>query len=249
MLDQTLMLNGAAGEETLGAAGKWHSVRDAITAEFRPTAKLITSESKPVALVKQLTQGAAMRSAPPTLTSAVSEPTGELDPVGQANAARQAYERPATVRTVELAVVIEADGQPSTIEVLKPSGVSAFDDAAISAVRRALRERQRAEPDGHADGLPPARVVARMRVSAGRAVELPHLVPAREPTANNARHPVRGLLGGFTGQFDETSRYARADRPLGDIVSTQVELISVTPAPPEATAPGPVSPAAPRTAQ
>jgi TonB family protein len=225
MLEQTLNLGNGGGQESLGAAGSWQEVRAAIVAEFKPTAELITSEAKPVAVAKQLVNGAPMRSQAPTLTGAVTEPTGELDPVGQADAARQVYERPVNIRTVELAATIEADGRVSNLSVLTPSGSSAFDDTAIAAVRRGLRDRAGADP-GH-------RVLVRLRLSAGRAITLPRVVPLREPTQQNARQPTpRGLAATGAMQFDETTGAVHATPPLSNRLNAQVELISVTAAPP-----------------
>ena len=248
MLDQTLMLGGAGGNQSLGAAGRWSQVRDAITAEFHPSAALITTEAKPQAVAKQLTQGAKMRSGPPSMVTAVVEPTGDLNSVGQADAARAAYERPVNVRKVELAAVIEGDGRLSAVDVTMPSGSSAFDDVAVAAVRHAFQNRPPADADDQPSSGPPRRLIAHMRVTAGRAVVLPRVVPAREPIAANVRMPTQGVVGTNSGQFDETTGYVHVDRPFGDRITTQVELISVSPAPPPRT-PASTPPAAPRKAE
>ena len=242
MLEQTLALGGVPSRESLGAAGSWAEVRAAISAEFKPSAQLITADSKPLAVAKQLTSAGPLRSGPPTLSAATEEPTGELDPVAQTDAARKAYERPVNVRTVELLAVIEPDGQLSDISVLIPSGNSAFDDAAIAAVRSGFRDRP--SPDRGAYPQSPAggRLNARLRISAGRAVSLPRIVPLRERPQQNLRLPSRGLVATGSGQFDETSGAVNADPPFANRLSTQIELISVTPAPPAA-ASGPAAPA------
>lgn len=236
MLEQTLALGGVAPRDSLGAAGSWAEIRAAITAEFKPTAALITSDSKPQAVVKQLVSPGPMRSAPPTLATAAEEPTGELDPVGQADAARKAYERPVNVRTVELLAVIEADGRLSTISVLIPSGNSNFDDMAIAAVRHGFSLRDRAAPD-RSEYPQGSRLNVRLRVSAGRAVALPRIVPLRERPQQNLRLPSRGLIATGSTQFDETTGHVATDPMFANRLSTQIELLSVTPAPPPAPPP------------
>lgn len=231
MLEQTLVLGGVPPRDSLGPAGSWAEIRAAISAGFQPTAALITSDSKALAVAKQLTSAGPLRSGPPTLAAAAEEPTGELDPVGQADASRKAYERPVNVRTVELLAVIEADGQLSTIDVLVPSGSSAFDDAAIAAVRRGFRAQWPPDRSAYPQGPVGSRLNVRLRVSAGRAVSLPRIVPLRERPQHNLRLPSRGLVATGTAQFDETTGAVNADPPFKNRLSTQIELISVTPAP------------------
>ena len=155
----------------------------------------------------------------------MTAPTGELDPVDQADAARQVYERPVNIRTVELAATLEADGRLADVKVLTPSGSGAFDDTAVTAVRRGLRDRPGADPG--------SRVVVRLRLSAGRAITLPRVVPLREPPQPSTRQPAtRGLASTGSMQFDETTGAVTADRPLSNRLNSQVELISVTSAPP-----------------
>lgn len=234
MLEQTLALGGVPSRDSLGAAGSWAEIRAAISAEFKPTAQLITADSKPLAVTKQLTSAGPLRSGPPTLAAAAQEPTGELDPVAQTDAARKAYERPVNVRTVELLAVIEPDGRLSSVSVLIPSGSSAFDDAAIAAVRSGFRARPGSDRSAYPQEPEGGRLNARLRVSAGRAVSLPRIVPLRERPQQNLRLPSRGLVATGAAQFDETSGTVNADPPFTNRLSTQIELISVTPAPPAA---------------
>lgn len=247
LLEQTLMLGGVPPRDSLGAAGSWSEVRAGIVAEFKPTAELITGDNKAVAVAKQLTRGTPLTSGPPTLAAAAVEPTGELDPVAQTDAARQVFERPVNLRTVELAAFIEEDGRLSAVEVLIPSGNRAFDQAAIAAVRAGFRARSdrlsgdRGPPDRRLDG----RLMARLRVTAGRAVTLPRVVPLREPPQQNLRLPSRGFVGTSTMHFDETSGAVSSPPPFSNRLSTQVELISVAPAPPAPASPSPPGPAAP----
>ncbi len=237
MLEQTLALGGVPPRDSLGAAGNWAEVRAAISAEFKPTAQLITADSKPLAVAKQLTSAGPLRSGPPTLAAATEEPTGELDPVAQTDAARKAFERPVNVRTVELLAVIEPDGRLSNLSVLIPSGSSAFDDAAIAAVRSGFRSRPSPDRSAYRQGLEGPegdRLNVRLRVSAGRAVSLPRIVPLRERPQQNLRLPSRGFVATGAAQFDETSGAVNADPPFANRLSTQIDLISVTPAPPAA---------------
>src|SRR5262245_48296167 len=68
MLEQTLGLGGGPPRDTLGiATGNWGEARTAIAAEFKPTVEQITSDSKPLALAKQLTRATEPRGGPPTL--------------------------------------------------------------------------------------------------------------------------------------------------------------------------------------
>ncbi len=253
LLEQTLLLGGVPPRDSLGAAGSWSEVRAGIVAEFKPTAELITGDNKAQAVVKQLTRGTPLTSGPPTLAAAAAEPTGELDPVAQTDAARQVFEKPVNLRTVELAAFIEEDGRLSAVEVLIPSGNRAFDQAAVAAVRTGFRARadrpsgDRGPPDRRPDGRQDGRLIARLRVTAARAVTLPRVVPLREPPQQNLRLPSRGFVGTGTMQFDETTGAVGSTPPFANRLSTQVELISVAPAPPPAPAasPSPSGPAAP----
>lgn len=242
LLEQTLRLGGVPPRDSLGGAGSWSDVRAGIVAEFKPTAELITSDSKPLAVAKQLTRGTPLSSGPPSLAAAAVEPTGELDPVAQTDAARAVFERPVNFRTVELAATIEEDGQLSALEVLLPSGSRAFDEAAMAAVRSGFGNRGRPDrPPAERRGALDGRLIARLRVTAGRAVTLPRVVPLREPPQHNLRLPSRGLVGTGGIQFDEASGAVSSQPPFSNRLSTQVELISVAPAPP----PAPRPPAAP----
>ena len=77
MLEQTLALGGCAVARVAGgrrAAGPRSERRLAPSSSLRRS--LITADSKPLAVAKQLTSAGPLRSGPPTLSAASEEPTG-----------------------------------------------------------------------------------------------------------------------------------------------------------------------------
>jgi hypothetical protein len=180
-----------------------------IQARFQPTRTLITEDSKPHAVLRQVT------SLPPPVGGSpgrVLPPSPLIEAQDAAEAVRQAYEHPTYERTAEVTVVTGAGGEIVRIEVSASSGQQHFDEVGVEAVRSALTG-QRSNPK-----LRDVRM--RWRLRASYAVTMPRvLVPLGRGLP--VPQPV-------WWEFNEANGTIATKRAFADKIDTEVSLISVT---------------------
>lgn len=201
--------------------GDFADARRAIDAEFHPTTPMITGDSKPAAVGKQILN-AKPEPAPPGRVNVA--PHGDLDVGEQVEAVHEAMQRPASTRSVDIVAVVDREGRILAIDVASPSGNAAFDRTALDSVKAALRD--------HPSTGQRTALRTRWRLTAGRAVRLPRvgsMIAPQTQGAGKTREPVRfgfGASGGMS--FDETTgRVAPPPVPFSDKIETRIELISV----------------------
>lgn len=204
------------------ALADWGAIWRAASTRFRPTREQITDETKPKMLMRQLTSPSPPVQDAPGRKLSTDPHVEQQDAV---DAVQRGYERPATTRTVELAVHTSATGQVLAIDVILPSGSAQLDGEAMQALRDAFA------------AYPPQEerrpMLSRWRVRAGYAVTLPKALAPMTDRAANARTPSRGipLLVPFWQTFDANGSpgSSQTNHAFAGKIETQVELLSQLP--------------------
>lgn len=210
------VLPTAVLRDSLGDASRYDTgpLRSAVEREFHPTAEQITADGKAQALTKQLTRAKVPSTGTGSLASAALEPTGKSADSDLVDAAQVAYEQPSNRSTVVIAAVIGSEGQVVSTRVAESSGRAGFDDAAELAVQRGLREQPLRSLRSS--------VQLKIRLTGKRAVRLPNVGVAAGG---------RTFLPQARFQFEETTGKVRPQLrvPLSDVITTQIEVLSIIP--------------------
>lgn len=210
------VLPTAVLRDSLGDASRYDTgpLRAAVEREFHPTAEQITADGKAQALTKQLTRAKVPSTGTGSLASAALEPTGKSADSDLVDAAQAAYEQPGNLSSVVIAAVISSEGQVVSTRVAESSGRAGFDDAAELAVQRGLR----VQPLRNLQSS----VQLKIRLTGKRAVRLPNVGVAAGG---------RTFLPQARFQFEETTGKVRPQLrvPLSDVITTQIEVLSILP--------------------
>lgn len=206
--------------DTTMSLADWGAIRRAASTRFRPSRELITDDSKPKVLAKQLVSAGPPPPDPPGRKISTDEHVEAQDAV---DATRSLYERKVSQRSVEITVHTGATGQIESMQVTFASGNPRFDEEAMVCLRDAFA------------AYPPMEerrpFVSRWRVRGGYGIALPRSLAPMTPRASNARMPARGIRipVPLWGTFDETTGVGKANYAFSDQIESQVELISHTP--------------------
>lgn len=195
----------------------WSEIRRNIKAQFCPTRTLITEDSKPRAVLRQMTNVPSPVAGPPGRPLPADD---NADAQESVDAVQRAYERPASERVAEIVVVTAAGGDLISATVSIPSGSHRFDEAAVEAVRAALTEHPPYEER--------RQVITRWHIRGSYAVTMPRVLAPRVEQRSNARMPRRGipLPQPVWINFDESTGRLYVKRAFEDKIETEVTLVS-----------------------
>jgi TonB family protein len=191
----------------------WRETERRIREVFHPPLDAVATGAAPAALVAQ------------TLFNK-PEPRPDHRPgsrdfaaLNDADLAHEAARRARPGLSVEVEARLGVDGRLDSARVVVSSGRPRLDQAALAAVQQQVGW----QPPPVVDGLR----VARFRISAARRVTPLDLNPVLSPRSGG----LRGLSPTARFGFDEAHGKIKAERPFSQDVVTEVQLISLEPAP------------------
>ncbi len=192
----------------------WRELERDIKQTFAPAVESASPASRKELVMQQL-----LRPAPPEPEKSRAGWLARQDLrnrlLAEVQAAQDAYDEPSEGRETEIEVELDAQGQVTSVRVLRRSGSRRFDAEAERAVRQALQTRPIREVTGP--------VVARWVLRGEVAVNLPRVTPM--PEGNSGM--VSAVTAGIAGTFDETTGKGSVRTPLAKRLQTRVRLISV----------------------
>lgn len=206
--------------DTVMPLSDWGAIRRAASTRFRPTREQITDAGKPKVLLRQLTQPSPPQGQPPGRKISTDDNVELQDTV---DATVRSYERPVSIRTVELVVTTTDLGQIEEVSVSLPSGSPRFDEEAITCLRDAFAAYPPKE-----DRRP---MLSRWRIRGGYGVTLPRALAPITPRAANAKVPNQGIpmLVPVWGSFDESRGTTQTRHAFADLIDTQIDLLEQRP--------------------
>jgi len=200
--------------------GDWSRLRRAVETRFHPTRSMITEDGRPMATARQVARMPEVRLGPPGRQL----PPDEVTKQEAHEALQRAYDKPASMRAVEMATTTDEKGRIVSMKVVIPSGSQRFDDAAVEAVRDALAEYPLEET-----GRP---LIMRWRIRGAYGVALPRLVtpPKIQHSSGRTSYTIPFPTAAW-GTFDETKGKIQGHVAFEEKIETEVTLLSVTQAP------------------